>query len=44
MKVTCEKIASITDTFMDLSVPLIDTNAVAHYIETGSTRPICIPP
>ncbi len=44
MKVAHEKIASMTDTFMDPSVPLIGTNAVAYYIDTGSTRPICIPP
>ncbi len=44
MKVAREKIASIADTFVDPSVPLIGTNAVAHYIDTGSTRPICIPP
>ncbi len=44
MKVAREKIASMTDTFMDHSVPLIVTNAVvAHYIDTGSTRPIRIP-
>ncbi len=43
-KVPHEKIASMTDTFMDPSVPLIGTNAVAHYIDTCSTRPICIPP
>ncbi len=42
MKVAREKIASMTDTFMDSSVPLVDTNAVAHYIDTGSTRPIRI--
>ncbi len=29
MKVAHEKIASMTDTFMDPSVPLIGTNAVA---------------
>ncbi len=34
----------MTDTFIDPSVPLISTNAVANYIDTGSTRPICIPP
>ncbi len=44
MKVACEKIVSMTDTFMDPSVPLICTNAVAHYFDTGSTRPIRIPP
>ncbi len=44
MKVTLEKIASMTDTFMDPSVPLIGTNAVVHYIDTGSTRPILFPP
>ncbi len=44
MKVARETIASMTDTFMDPSVPLIGTNAVAHYIDTGSTRPIRIPP
>ncbi len=44
MKVVHEKIASMTDTFMDPSVPLIGTNAVADYIDTGSTRLIHIPP
>ncbi len=44
MKVAREKIASMTDTFMDLSVPLIGTNAVAHYIDTGLIKPIRIPP
>ncbi len=44
IKVARENIASMTDTFMDPSVPLISTNAVAHYIDAGSTRPIHIPP
>ncbi len=44
MKEACEKIANMTDTFMDPSVPLIGTNAVAHYFDTRSTRPIRIPP
>ncbi len=44
IKVALEKIASMTDTFMDPSVPLSGTNTVAHYIDTGSTRPIHIPP
>ncbi len=33
----------MTDTFMDPSVCLVGTNAVA-YIDTGITRPIRIPP
>ncbi len=37
-------LATMTDTFMDPSLPLIGTNAVAHYIDTGTERPICIPP
>ncbi len=40
MKVAHEK----TDTFMDPSVPLIRTNVVGHYIDTGYARPIHIPP
>ncbi len=44
MKVAHGNIASMTDTFKDTSVPLISTNVVAHYIDTGSTRPIGIPP
>ncbi len=44
MKVALEKIASMTDSFMDPSVPFVSTNAVALYIDTGSTRYICIPP
>ncbi len=44
MKVARGKIATITDTFMDPSVPLIGSNAVAHYIDTGSTIPMRISP
>ncbi len=44
MKVAHENIASMTDTFADPSVPLIGTNALAHYIDSAYTRPICIPP
>ncbi len=43
MKVAHEKIASMTHTFMDPSLPLISTNAIAHYIDTSSMRPIRIP-
>ncbi len=34
----------MTNTFMDPSISFIDTKAVAHYIDTGSSRPIWIPP
>ncbi len=44
MKLVHEKLANMTDTFMDPSVPLVGTNAVAHYIDTGTTRPVRIPP
>ncbi len=40
MKLVREHLATMTDTFMDPSVPLVGTNAVAHYIDTGTTRPI----
>ncbi len=40
MKLIREKLATMTDTFKDPSAPLVGTNAVAHYIDTGSTRPI----
>ena len=39
-----ELVESMTDTFMDPSVPLVGTNAVAHYIDTNDTRPIRVPP
>ncbi len=44
MKIVREKLAYMTDTFMDPSVPLVGTNAVAHYIDTSTTRSIRIPP
>ncbi len=44
MKQAHERLATMTDTFMNPSLPLIGTNVVAHYIDTGSTRPIRIPP
>ncbi len=40
MRQAHENLATMTDTFMDPSVPLIDTNAEAHNINIGSTRPI----
>ncbi len=40
MKVAREKRASMTDTFMEPSVPLTGTNAVAHHIDTVSMRTI----
>ncbi len=44
MKLVREQLATMTDTFIDLSFPLLGTTAVAHYIDTGTTRPIQIPP
>ncbi len=44
MKLVHELSANMTDKFMHPSVPLVGTNAVAHYIDTGITRPIQIPP
>ncbi len=43
-KLAQEQLATMTDTFMDPSVPLVGSNVVAPYIDTGSTRPIRIPP
>jgi len=37
-------ITSMQETFMDPSTPLKGTSAVAHYIDTGDSRPIRIPP
>ncbi len=42
MKLACEKIASLSDSFMDPSVLLIGTNAVTHYVDTGSGRKVFI--
>ncbi len=44
MKLAHNMLATMINTFMDPSVPLVDTQAVAHYIDTGSTMPIWILP
>jgi len=44
MTMARDLLCEMTEAFMDPSKPLIGTDAVAHYIDTGDTRPIRIPP